>query len=375
MVTPVFTAAGPPACRCSRGRPPSTGAQNGCLAPPRLVCVFGCRADGQRPPLAGARCRRRAHPGPDPRPGLRDARRSHWLSRWCYRCSGSARPHARVPRRPEHDHVDFPINVALAELVPTLPIGTNWRSEPKLDGHRTIMWREENTVRLQARSGRNVTPVWMDLALAGLNMLPPNTVLDGEAVIYMGAKIDFAAAQSRAASTPARARRLAKDLPAHFAAWDILVRPELGDVRARPYDTRRALLLDLLHEYDVQPPIQAVPMTDDPDVAMVWYQQLREQGVEGLIWKPATSAYRAGPDLEEDPSGRDRGGRRRRLHRVGHAAADTRGPPSRRTYRAHPGAEGAARRPGRSAPRDQHTGPNCTHWRGDLHHVRFRAGG
>ena len=190
--------------------------------------------------------------------------------------------------------MEFPVDVALAEFVPTLPVGTNWRYEPKFDGHRTVMWREESTVRLQARSGRDVTPVWMDLALAGLEMLPPNTVLDGEAVIYTDGKIDFAAAQSRAASTPARARRLAEDLPAHFAAWDILLHPELGDVRARPYDARRALLLDLLHEYDVQPPIQAVPMTDDPDVAMVWYQQLREQGVEGIICKPATSVFRAG---------------------------------------------------------------------------------
>ncbi|MFD8650909.1 ATP-dependent DNA ligase [Streptomyces mirabilis] len=190
--------------------------------------------------------------------------------------------------------MDFPVDVALAEFVPTLPVGTNWRYEPKFDGHRTVMWREESTVRLQSRSGRDVTPVWMDLALAGLDMLPPTTVLDGEAVIYANGKIDFAAAQSRAASTPVRARLLAEDLPAHFAAWDILVHPDLGDVRARPYDARRALLLDLFQEYDVQPPIQAVPMTDDPDVAMTWYQQLQEQGVEGIVCKPATSVYRAG---------------------------------------------------------------------------------
>ncbi|WP_259333427.1 ATP-dependent DNA ligase [Streptomyces umbrinus] len=190
--------------------------------------------------------------------------------------------------------MDFPVAVALAEFVPTLPVGTNWRYEPKFDGHRTIMWRDKESVRIQARSGRNVTPVWMDLALAGLDMLPPVTVLDGEAVIYANGKIDFAAAQSRAASTPARARRLAEDLPAHFAAWDILVHPDHGDVRARPYDARRALLLDLFQEHDVQPPIQAVPMTDDPDVAMTWYQQLQEQGVEGIVCKPANSAYKAG---------------------------------------------------------------------------------
>ncbi|WP_167739816.1 hypothetical protein [Streptomyces griseorubens] len=96
---------------------------------------------------------------------------------------------------------------------------------------------------MQARSGRDVTVVWMGLALAAFDMLPPGVVLDGEAVIYAQGKIDFAAAQSRALSTPARARRLAEDLPAHFVAWDVLLHLENGDVRARLDDGRRALLL------------------------------------------------------------------------------------------------------------------------------------
>ncbi|MEV4449674.1 DNA ligase-like domain-containing protein [Streptomyces mirabilis] len=45
-----------------------------------------------------------------------------------------------------------------------------------------ITWRTGDGVRLQARSGRDVTAVWGDLALAGLH-LPAGTVLDGEAVI------------------------------------------------------------------------------------------------------------------------------------------------------------------------------------------------
>jgi ATP-dependent DNA ligase len=190
--------------------------------------------------------------------------------------------------------VDFPVDVALAELVPTLPVGAGWRYEMKFDGHRTVVWREKDTVRLQARSGRDVTAVWMDLALAAFEMLPPGVVLDGEAVIYAQGKIDFAAAQSRALSAPARARRLAEDLPAHFVAWDVLLHPEHGDVRAWPYDDRRALLVDLLQEYDVQPPLQLVPMTDDPTVALTWYQQLPEQGIEGIVAKRATSVYKAG---------------------------------------------------------------------------------
>ncbi|MGW8688106.1 ATP-dependent DNA ligase [Streptomyces sp. NPDC055817] len=74
--------------------------------------------------------------------------------------------------------------------------------------------------------------------------------------------------------------------------WDLLAHPELGDVRSRPYTERRALLLDLLH--DVPPPIQAVPATDDPEVAQLWYDTLQGQGIEGVVCKRATSPYRAG---------------------------------------------------------------------------------
>ncbi|MEU3089194.1 hypothetical protein ACWCQ0_35010 [Streptomyces massasporeus] len=34
--------------------------------------------------------------------------------------------------------MDFPVDVALAELVPQLPTGPRWWYEVKLDGHRTV---------------------------------------------------------------------------------------------------------------------------------------------------------------------------------------------------------------------------------------------
>ncbi|OQQ12942.1 DNA ligase [Streptomyces sp. M41(2017)] len=188
--------------------------------------------------------------------------------------------------------MDFPVDVALAEAVPRLPTGDGWWYEVKFDGHRAVIWREAETVRAQARSGRDVTRAWMDLAVAALHTLRPGTVLDGEAVIYKGGRVDFSAAQSRAASSPSRARQLAAEWPATFAAWDILRHPDHGDVRGRPYTERRGLLLDLLE--DVPPPIQVVPATDDPTVAQAWYETLHDVGIEGIVAKRAGSPYRAG---------------------------------------------------------------------------------
>lgn len=68
-----------------------------------------------------------------------------------------------------------------------------------------MLWRLADTVRLQARSGRDVTTPWMGLAVAGM-ALPPGVVLDGEAVVVVEGRVSFEAAQSRAASSPAGAR-------------------------------------------------------------------------------------------------------------------------------------------------------------------------
>ncbi|MEU0837715.1 hypothetical protein [Streptomyces sp. NPDC005969] len=168
------------------------------------------------------------------------------------------------------------------------PQGPGWWYEPKFDGHRTIMVRAEDTVALYARSGRVVTPYWMDLALAGM-ALRPGTVLDGEAVIWRDGRLEFAAAQSRAASSVTRARALAARYPASYACWDPVQHPDpaIGDTRPLPYTQRRALLLELRAK--VGPPIQPVPANDDrdvaEDVAEHWYEALQAQGLEGVVAK------------------------------------------------------------------------------------------
>lgn len=170
------------------------------------------------------------------------------------------------PERRRVAGVEFPVNVALARAVSTLPHGPDYWYEPKFDGHRMIIRRTEESVILYARSGRVVTSNWMDLAVAGME-LRPATVLDGEAVVWRDGHLDFGAVQSRAASSVARARFLAGQHPAAYACWDVLHHPDpaIGDTRALPYTRRRELLLNLLD--GIGSPIQPVPATDDRTVA------------------------------------------------------------------------------------------------------------
>ncbi|MEV7542425.1 ATP-dependent DNA ligase [Streptomyces sp. NPDC089915] len=183
-----------------------------------------------------------------------------------------------------------PVRVALAASVGTLPRGPGLAYEPKFDGHRMVVLRTAGGVALQARSGRTVTAAFPDL-VAAARALPAGTVLDGEVVVWHEGRTEFALVQRRAAATPARAAALARTLPASYAAFDVLELAGL-DVRARPYEHRRALLVDLLAP--LGPPLQPVPMTTDPELALTWYETLPASGIEGLVVKRLDQPYPSG---------------------------------------------------------------------------------
>ncbi|MEU8893944.1 ATP-dependent DNA ligase [Streptomyces sp. NPDC048442] len=174
-----------------------------------------------------------------------------------------------------------PVVLALAQPVDALPEGPGWAAEPKFDGDRMTLHRTESSVVLGSKSSRVVTSSWMDLAVAGMD-LEPGVLLDGEAVIYRDGRLDFGAVRSRASAGAARASALIRKLPASYAAFDILHHPAHGgDLRTRPYRERRAILVETLAP--LGPPLQAVPMTENLDVARQWWE-LRPLGIEGLLW-------------------------------------------------------------------------------------------
>lgn len=186
--------------------------------------------------------------------------------------------------------MDPPFDVALAQPVDALPTGPGLAYEPKYDGHRATIERTEATVVLRSKAGRDITSVWMDLAVPAMS-LRPGVILDGEIVVYRDGALDFGAVQQRAASGHARGRSLASDLPASFVAFDLVQHPEQGDVRSHPYRERRTWLLK---EVSTDPPIQPTPMTTDADEALVWWEAMRPQGVEGLVIKTLAGSYPGG---------------------------------------------------------------------------------
>ncbi|MEV7223830.1 hypothetical protein AB0N98_28605 [Streptomyces sp. NPDC093681] len=88
-------------------------------------------------------------------------------------------------------------------------------------------------------------------------------------------------------------RPLQESASPRASVWDVLSSPT-GDVRGRPYEERRALMLDMVAGLPEGSPIQAVSATEDVEVARVWYETLTGSGVEGVVAKSGRSPYRAG---------------------------------------------------------------------------------
>jgi ATP-dependent DNA ligase len=185
-----------------------------------------------------------------------------------------------------------PVPVHLARPAGTIPAGPRWSYEYKLDGWRALVFRgDEDTVHVQTRTGRLLTGALPDLVEAALR-LPPGTVLDGELVVWLHGRIDFAAVQRRALASPRRAAALATTMPVTFAAFDVLEHAG-EDWRPRPYHRRRDALVRLLAA--AEPPVQVVPATTDRELALRWWYDLRGTGVEGLVVKHEEGVYGGRP--------------------------------------------------------------------------------
>jgi ATP-dependent DNA ligase len=187
------------------------------------------------------------------------------------------------------------VTVELARLEERLPgphaLAGGSRYEPKWDGYRLVAVRTEAGVRLWSRNGSDLTDRFPDIAAATVEQVEPGTVLDGEVVIWDGARLSFDLLQARMVTTASRAARLARAHPASYVAFDVLAH-DGRDQRRRTWAARREVLETLALQWF--PPMQISPVTSDVEQAQGWMRDLRPTGVEGLVVKGARSRYAPG---------------------------------------------------------------------------------
>ncbi|MFC4066706.1 ATP-dependent DNA ligase [Actinoplanes subglobosus] len=165
--------------------------------------------------------------------------------------------------------------------------------QPKFDGWRALLFRRaDGTVYLQSRQLRDLTPYFPDIAAAAAATLPPETVLDGELIVWDPAagRTLFPALQARV-SAGRRLPTLAAAQPATFVAFDVL---ELCGTltTGAPLSERRTMLEEILGDGPAALPV--CPQTGDLDQARQWFDELACTGCEGIVAKDDAGRYRAG---------------------------------------------------------------------------------
>jgi ATP-dependent DNA ligase len=188
-----------------------------------------------------------------------------------------------------------PVAVELAKPVRTIPPASALPGgclyEPKWDGYRLVVVRTGSSTRVWSKQGRDLTDRFPDVVAAAVAQVPAGTVLDGEVVIWNGARLDFGLLQQRMVSSPGRIAALAAAHPASYVAFDLLA---AGGTDLRPWKLtrRRAELEDMAARW--APPLQLSPATSDPAEATTWFHDYRPAGVEGLVAKGAGTRYAPG---------------------------------------------------------------------------------
>jgi ATP-dependent DNA ligase len=182
-----------------------------------------------------------------------------------------------------------PVAPMLAKSVKDLPQG-ELSFEPKWDGFRSIVFRDEAEVEFGSRNERPLTRYFPELVEAAVRGLPGRCVLDGEIVIPDGdgRRLNFEALLQRIHPAASRVRLLAEQTPAEFVIFDVLA---LGDTdyMTVPFADRRAALEQALA--DVEAPFHLTPATRDRDQAAEWFSQFEGAGLDGIVAKPLDGAY------------------------------------------------------------------------------------
>src|ERR1039458_5293204 len=93
--------------------------------------------------------------------------------------------------------------------------------EPKWDGFRCIVFRDQETLRLESRNSRPLQRYSPAMLEPLRRALPAAAVVDGEIVIAGPRGLDFDALQQRLHPASSRVQRLAGETPATFIAFDL----------------------------------------------------------------------------------------------------------------------------------------------------------
>lgn len=175
-----------------------------------------------------------------------------------------------------------------------IPAGDNWEYEPKWDGFRCLAFRDGESLELQSKSGQTLGRYFPEIVAALLQVKAEKFVLDGELVIPVKTGFSFDDLLQRIHPAASRVAKLAKETPAHFIVFDLLVDDAGKPLHDLALAKRRPKLESFAKKYLTKnADIELSPKTGDIAIAREW---LSTTGIklDGIIAKRLDLPYRSG---------------------------------------------------------------------------------
>lgn len=181
-----------------------------------------------------------------------------------------------------------------ARLVDSIPEGEDWQYEPKWDGFRCVIFRDEKRIDLQSKSCKPLGRYFPDLVNGARDLEAGAFVLDGEILVPAGKVLSFDDLLQRIHPAESRIRRLAEETPAFFVAFDMLADTRGKALVQRPLKDRRPRLESFAKEqFGREGIFRLSPATTRIDVARRWLSAAGGS-LDGIVAKRLDLEYRSG---------------------------------------------------------------------------------
>ena len=181
-----------------------------------------------------------------------------------------------------------------ARSVDAIPRGEEWQYEPKWDGFRCLMFRQGSKVDLRSKSGEDLARYFPELVAAALKLKAATFLLDGEIVVPHGKTFSFDDLLQRIHPAASRIKKLARETPALFLAFDLLATAADKKLAGQPLRKRRpALVAFAKAQFGATKTFRLSPAAASYAVAKKWLAQAGG-GSDGVIAKRLDLPYQAG---------------------------------------------------------------------------------
>jgi ATP-dependent DNA ligase len=194
--------------------------------------------------------------------------------------------------------MDLPLPVEYApmeaKLVDALPEGPQWQYEPKWDGFRCLAFRDGDDVDLRSKAGQPFNRYFPEIVAAVRKLPVPRCVLDGELVVPEGGGLSFDELLMRIHPAASRVEKLAREHPAIYVVFDLLVDAQGLSLVAQPLEARRdALERFAARAFRDAPAFRLSPATRVRADVDAWFASLGS-GLDGALAKRADLPYQTG---------------------------------------------------------------------------------